>query len=291
MQVVYHLGLHCTDEDRLLRALLKNKGRLAEEGIAIPGPGRYRPVLREALKALRGAPASAEMQETMLDSIMDAEGMGRIVFSYDSFLCVPEKAVGEGRLYPMAGDKTRWFPALFPAADTAFAFAIRNPATFLPAVFARTEGLSFDAFLGAAAPEDLSWAAMVARVRAGSPEVPLTVWCDEDTPLIWPEVVAAVAGTARPEALAGLDDFLATLMSPEGLERLRAVRAELPPLAAVARRRLTAAFLERFARPEAVEVEFDLPGWTADLVEELTERYEEDVERIAGMDGVRFIAP
>lgn len=291
MQVVYHLGVHCTDEDRLLRALLKNKGRLAEEGIAIPGPGRYRPVLREALKALRGAPAPAEMQDTMLDSIMDAEGMGRVVFSYDSFLCVPEKAVGDGRLYPMAGDKTRWFPALFPAAATEFAFAIRNPATFVPAVFARTEGLSFEAFLGATAPEDLSWAAMVARVRAGSPEVPLTVWCDEDTPLIWPEVVAAVAGTARPEALSGLDDFLATLLAPEGIERLRAVRAALPPLAPAQRRRLTAAFLDNFARPEAVEVNLDLPGWTGELVEEMTTHYEEDVARIAGMEGVRFIAP
>lgn len=291
MQVVYHLGLHCTDEERLLRVLLKNKGRLAEEGIAIPGPGRYRPVLREALKALRGAPAPAEMQDTMLDSIMDGEGMERVVFSYDSFLCVPEKALGEGRLYPMAGDKTRWFPALFPAAETRFAFAVRNPATFVPALFQRTAGTSFEAFIGAAAPEGLSWAAMVARVRAGSPAVPLTVWCDEDTPLIWPEVVARVAGTARPEGLAGLDDFLATLLVPEGLERLRAVRAELPALTPALRRRLTAAFLDKFARPEAVEVELDLPGWTAELVDEMTARYEEDVARIADMDGVDFIAP
>lgn len=291
MRIVYHLGLHCTDEDRLLRVLLKNRGRLAGSGIVVPGPGRYRAVLREALKTLRGAPASLEMQETLLDSIMDEDAAARLVLSYDSFLCAPVRAIGQGRLYPMAGDKTRWFPALFPGAETEFAFAIRNPATFLPALFARTEGAGFDEFLGDTDPQGLSWAEMVARVRAGSPEVPLTIWCDEDTPLIWPEVVAAVAGLDGPEGLGGLDDFLATLLTEEGMERLRAVRAVLPPLDPPQRRRVTAAFLDKFARPDRLEMELDLPGWTEELVEALTARYEADIDAIAAMDGVRFIAP
>ncbi len=291
MRIVYHLGMHCTDEERLLRVLLKNRGRLAEEGIVVPGPGRYRPVLREALKALRGAPASPAMQETMLDSIMDEDAAARLVLSYDSFLCAPVRAIGQGRLYPMAGDKTRWFPALFPEAETEFAFAIRNPATFLPALFARTEGASFEAFLADTDPRALSWAEMVARLRAALPGVPLTVWCDEDTPLIWPEVVAAVAGTARPEALVGLDDFLATLLTEEGMERLRAVRAALPPLDAGQRRRVTAAFLDKFGRSDRFEMEVDLPGWSDALMNSLSARYEADVATIARMEGVRFLAP
>ena len=27
MEIVYHLGAHCTDEERLLRCLLKNRGQ------------------------------------------------------------------------------------------------------------------------------------------------------------------------------------------------------------------------------------------------------------------------
>ncbi len=38
MEIVYHLGAHCTDEDRLLRCLLKNRGILAQQGIIVPGP-------------------------------------------------------------------------------------------------------------------------------------------------------------------------------------------------------------------------------------------------------------
>jgi hypothetical protein len=291
MQIVYHLGLHCTDEDRLLRVLLKNRGRLAAEGIVVPAPGRYRPVLREALKALRGAQASREMQETLLDSIMDEDAAARLVLSYDSFLCAPVRAVGQGRLYPMAGEKGRWFPALFPGAETEFALAIRNPATFLPALHVRTGGISLDELLADSDPLALSWAEMVGRLHAGCPDVPLTVWCDEDTPLIWPEVTAAVAGTARPDELTGLDDFLATLLTDEGMERLRAVRAVLPPLGPHHRRRVTAAFLDRFARPGGMDMELDLPGWTEDLVAAMTARYEADVAAIARMEGVRFIAP
>lgn len=291
MHVVFHLGLHCTDDERLLRCLLRNRGLLGQEGIVVPAPGRYRPVLREALKALRGARASPEMQETMLDSIMDEDEARRLVLSYDSFLCVPEKAVGQGRLYPMAGDKTRWFPALFPEATCEFAFAIRNPATFLPALIARTQGMRPEELLADSDPRALSWAELVGRVRAGSPDVPVTVWCDEDTPLIWPEVVAAVAGTATPGALEGLDDFLAGLMTEEGMERMRAFLATLPALTVEQRRRVTAAFLDKFLRPGAAEVELDLPGWTEALVAELTARYEADIAAIAGMEGVRLIAP
>ena len=36
MRIVYHLGAHCTDEDRLVRCLLKNRAVLAEAGIAVP---------------------------------------------------------------------------------------------------------------------------------------------------------------------------------------------------------------------------------------------------------------
>ena len=47
MRIVYHLGAHCTDEDRLVRCLLKNRATLAEQGIVVPAPTRYRKLLRE----------------------------------------------------------------------------------------------------------------------------------------------------------------------------------------------------------------------------------------------------
>ena len=56
------------------------------------------------------------------------------------------------------------------------------------------------------------------------------------------------------------------------------------------RRRVCAAFLDKYARDDAVEEELDLPGWTEELVEELTEDYDDDIARIQHMPGVNLIA-
>ena len=50
-------------------------------------------------------------------------------------------------------------------------------------------------------------------------------------------------------------------------------------------------FLEKFGRPEEVAFEISVPGWTAELVEDLTRSYLEDVERIARIPGVRLVEP
>ena len=54
MRIVYHLGAHCTDDERLLRCLLKNRGALAEQGIVVPSPTRYRTLLRDTAVHLQG---------------------------------------------------------------------------------------------------------------------------------------------------------------------------------------------------------------------------------------------
>jgi hypothetical protein len=66
--------------------------------------------------------------------------------------------------------------------------------------------------------------------------------------------------------------------------------AEHPPQSVQQRRRVVSAFLEKFSRPETVNYEIDKPGWTDELVERLTDRYDADVERIRAMPGVTFLS-
>ena len=114
MQVAYHLGVQSTDEERLLKCLLKNKGALAAEGIHVPGPGKYRTLLREAMVSLRGAPASPEMQKSLLDAVLDDNQAERLVFSNQSFISAPAKVLEHGRLYARAGEKTQWLSQVLP---------------------------------------------------------------------------------------------------------------------------------------------------------------------------------
>ena len=57
------------------------------------------------------------------------------------------------------------------------------------------------------------------------------------------------------------------------------------------KRRVIAAFLDKFAREDMIVEELDLPGWTDAMVNELTEIYDDDVFEISRIPGVNFIAP
>lgn len=289
MQIVYHLGVHATDEDRIIKTLLKNRAALALDGIVIPWPRHYRPILRELLARLNGAHASPDLQDALLDALMTEDRPRRVVFAGENLLGLPQNVLGGGRLYPGAAGAAVALRNLFADQPVAFTFAIRNPATFLPTLFARAQPSALTDFLAGSDPERLRWSDMIAQLRAALPDCPLTVWCDEDAPVLWPVILQAITGHAEDRQLEHLDDLLAPLLSEQGLADMRAFLAERPPASESHRRRAVASFLEKFARPEAMEVEIDMPGWTEDTVAAMTEAYDADMGRIGRMEGVRLL--
>ena len=290
MDVVYHIGAHCTDDGELRTALVRNRDRLAAEGIVVPYAARYRTVLRDAINSLQGAPASPEMQETLLDAITEHDRIGRLVLSNENFISGGNRALGAGQFYPVAYEKAQGFRSLFPDAGCEFHVAIRNPAAFLPALYGRLRDVDYDQFIAGTDPLALRWSDFVVRLRDATPDARVVVWCDEDAPLIWPEVLRTVAGVGPEVELAGSTGRLAAMMSAPGLRKLEDYLAANPPETVEQRRRITAAFLDKYALDDALEEELDLPGWTYDYVEAITEAYEEDAAEIAHLDGITFIA-
>lgn len=290
MRIVYHLGAHFTDEERLLKCLLKNREVLSQYGVVVPGPKRYRNLLRDTAIQLKGSAASRDTQALILDKIMEEDVADRMVMSWDSFLSLAPWAL-DGTLYPAAGDRVRAFSQIFPEIEAEFHLSIRNPATFLPALFEKLPNKTYEDFIGKTDIFDLHWSDVIERILAQNPGTPLTIWCDEDTPLIWPEVLRIVAGLPDDAALEGENDLLASLMSGEGMSRMQTYLQSHPPASVMQRRKVVSAFLDKFALPERIETTIEMPGWTNELVEELTTTYEQDVHRIANMPGVTFIAP
>jgi len=289
MQIVFHLGAHDTDEDRLVRCLLKNKGKLAEEGIVVPGPSRYRTLLRDTINSLRGGVASDEAQAVILDAVMEDDSAKRLILSNEQFLCLPDKVLGGGKLYPLAGRRIASLANLFPQHPVEFHIGIRNPATFLPAVFARLPKVPYDTFAAGSDLTALRWSETIARIADARPDTPLTVWCNEDTPLIWPEVIAAVAQHDPATELDGLLDLPSEIMSPDGEKWMQTYLANHRPQNPQQYRRIVTAFLAKFSQPDKTEVELEMPGWTAALVEDMSEIYEADVATISAMPNVNFI--
>ncbi|MFE3838984.1 hypothetical protein [Pseudogemmobacter sonorensis] len=289
MRIVYHLGAHCTDEERLIRCLLKNRSALAEQGIAVPAPTRYRRLLRDTAVQLKGAAASVETQTMVLEQIMDEDDADRLILSWDSFLAFPQWAL-RGQLYGFAGERIRAFTQIFPAIGAEFHLAIRNPATFLPALFERQKGKSYEEFIEGADPLQIRWSDVVRQIVTQNPGVPLTIWADEDTPLIWDEVLQEVSGHDDGFALEETDELLSLIMSPEGFARMRRYTDDHPPANLAQRRRIVTAFLEKFGRPDQLSLRFDLPGWTPALVDSITEGYYRDIETIRNLPGVAFLS-
>ncbi len=295
MRIVYHLGAHCTDDERLLRCLLKNRGTLAEQGIVVPGPTKYRTLLRDTAVALKGQPASLDTQALVLEQIMEEDAAERLILSWDSFLSYPPWAL-DLTLYPTAAERIRAFSQIFPQIEAEFHLALRNPATFLPALFDKQKNhkggsKTFAEFLKGLDPYDIRWSNLVERVLRVNPDVPLVIWCDEDTPLIWPEVLQAVSGHTPGTVLEDAHELLTQIMSAEGLKRMQAYLASHPVTSPEMRRKVVSAFLDKFAVPDRINVEVEVPGWTADTIATMSQIYEQDVARIARMPGVRLIAP
>ena len=290
MQVVFHMGAPCTDDDRLIRSLLKNREPLAKQGIAVPTPALYRDVLKDTLRALDGAPAPAELQRNILTSAKIPEGTERIIFSDPRMVSINRLVVIGAQIWPMIDRVSRSLRNLFPTAEVEFMLGMRDPATLIPALFRGSRFRQFQEFTEDMQPHALAWSEMLARMRVAVPDCPVSAWCNEDTPLIWPAVLREVADVDQLVPMQGGYDVIQTIMSPEGFKRMQTYIETHPPQTEVQHRRVMAAFLDKYALEDELDVEIDLPGWSDDMVEELSARYEEDVYDIDRMSGVTLIS-
>lgn len=291
MQVILHTGVECTDDDRLLKSLLHNKDRLHASGVAVPGPGKYRKLLRDTMNAMAKAPPGDDAREVLLDEILDGDVADTVILSNSQFFGTWRTALVDGEFYNLAPERIAYMRQLFPNDQLEIFMAIRNPATFLPAMFEKSDVDDFSDFLKDTDPYSLCWSRTLTRMRQMAPDIPITVWCNEDTPLIWTEILREITATDESVRLKGAYDLLGAIMSREGLRRLRHYLNENRDITGVQRRRVIAAFLDKFALEDEIEEELDLPGWTNELIEDLTDIYDEDVLEIRRIPGINVITP
>ncbi|MDJ0826887.1 MAG: hypothetical protein QNJ16_15425 [Rhodobacter sp.] len=287
---VYHLGVHCTDENRLIHSLMRNGSDLQKYKIIVPRPKRYRAKIGDVTKKYRGDPMLEGDQKDLFDAILMGYPAERVILSHDNFLCMPGKAFEFNRLYAKAHYRSTWLRYLFPENPCEFFLAIRNPATYIPAAL-RQEGVpGYDSFIRQTDLKQIRWRDVVEAIQDNNPGCPITVWCNEDTPLIWPTILREISEADPEMEFAGEFDLLQQIMQPDGFDRMLAYLRTHKPQNEIQRRRVFAAFLDKFAKEEEIEEDIDLPGWTPELVDEITAIYEDDVYQIERMSGVNFIA-
>lgn len=291
MQIAFHIGANCTDEDRLLKSTLRNADLLLQHNVAVPGPSKYRKLLREAIESVADGPPADDARDVLLDAIVEDDNITRILLSNDNFITIPRRIFDHSVFYHQAEKKVRGLLQLFPQDEVSLFLGLRHPASFLQETAARAEVASLAQYLGVLKPLEVKWSDVIRRIKRAAPETPLFVWCNEDTPIIWEELIRLFAGVSADVPITGQFDILSVIVSPAGMQDLTARIAGIAIDDIEARQHIIADVLDTHALPDLVEEAISLPELDEALVAAMTDAYEADLDIIAGMEGVDLILP
>lgn len=291
VEIALHLGAPFTDEDQITWSLRGDTQTLVDHQIMLRRPKQYRQLISKCLADHQGREASIETQDQLLTSIIRKQQVKRLILSNSKFLGSPSWMLSGGAFYQKAGANVAALRGLFSQHPSSLFLALRNPAPLISAAFAAQNSRSFAEFKGDTRFQDIRWSRVVAEIQAANPDCPLTVWCHEDTPIIWRKVLQHVTGLDADTKFAGELNILKKIISPDGTVRLEKYLESHPQLTLLQREQVFAIFLEKFVVEDEVEEVIDLPGWTDHIVTDMTQIYEQDIQRIMNMPGVTFIAP
>ncbi|MBT8154221.1 hypothetical protein KMP13_09990 [Epibacterium ulvae] len=290
MQVNIHCGAHATEEDRLMKSLLRNKEIFVKTRTAVPGPGKYRELIKGCMAAMEdGRPADTQGQ-ALWDAILDGEDTDRVILSNPHFWGSQRMALSDNQLYPHAEQRVSYLKQLFAQDDLHLHLSLRSPVGFVPALLENANHQRKRELRRDNDPIHIHWSELLLRLRRNFPEIPITVWCYEDLPMIWAQVIRHMGGIEPGARINGGMDLLSAIMSKEGMQRLRAYMHQHQELNEEQKQRVTLAFLDKYALDDEVEEELDMPDWTDSIIEEASDAYDRDLELIDQLDGVTLIS-
>lgn len=288
--IVYHIGAPFTDKDQLVWSLRKDTDLLEENGILLRRPKAFRPQIAKLIQQLGGADASEEEQKALLFAIVRDQPISRLILSDAAFMGDAGAMLENDGFFGDIGPRIRHLRQVFPQAPGEIFLCIRNPALLVPEAFKAYKGGDYDDFVGNADLLALRWSEVIDRIQMANPSCPITVWCHEDTPIIWPKVLSKVTDIKTPVRFAGELDVICSIMSEAGGARLKAYLEARPQFSEKQRRSIAAIFLEKFVLEDALEEEIDLPALTDDVVDQMSDAYDDDISVIEEMPGVTFLS-
>ncbi len=291
MQLVFHTGAHATDERLLLKCLTSNKEMLQKHGVILPRLGHYRPVFRKAFDTIGSEAPPNSVKNDLLEAMLEGNQADRVVLSHVQFFGTHSAAIGNGRFYPLAGPRMAFLTSTFSDDQVEWFMGLRNPGSFIPKILMALPEKQRAEIIADTDLSTLSWADMVTQVREMAPSVKITLWCNEDTPLIWGEILCAMGGLKPGTPIRDEFSLLASLLSDSGKQELLALVRQNPgPMTPELTEQIADTYA-RHAQEDMLEEELGLPDWTEDVVEAFSELYSQDIAQIEAMPGVHFIKP
>ncbi|ARO13951.1 hypothetical protein BVG79_00599 [Ketogulonicigenium robustum] len=292
MQIAFFAGLNATDDEKVLRSLMRNDEGLAKHGIRAPAMRHYRRSLREIVESrLSGQDVTTLGYLVTNQFAKETPNLQRIALSNPAFLAAPRHMFADGIALPEAGARLQVLQAIFPDDEIEVFVALRNPASFVNTMMQALGDTDVRGYLGGYDIMGLRWSQVLRRLKDSVPSIKLTVWANEDSALVWGTIIRAILGIADNDPIFGDFDLLSDLLLPEGQGLLRQRLRQDVPVGHAARVALAADLLPQYEDPTLTWDSIDLTGWSERAVEGMTLTYEEDLDVIAEMEDITFIRP
>ncbi len=291
MQVVIHAGVAFSDNDCLIETLLANADGLQQQRIVPLDLAQGRQFVKVASDAMAGGANPLEVQGQLECVLPDRTACDRVIVSSDKAFGPRRTAILDGQFYPLAGERTAFVDRILNDEQIELFFGVMNPATFISKTLMSLPEDRRKAVLDNTDISCLSWLNMIEDLRDQAPDVQLTLWANEDTPLIWGDILRALAGLPEDATVLHEYAFLASLLTDTGRAELAQLVHQIGRKDRDMLRNSLAHLFDEHADPAQIEEELELPGWNADLVGAFSEIYEQDLAKIRSMPGVRVLQP
>ena len=193
MQLAILAGVHTTSFSLLQQCVELNSRQYLRNGTFVTKYSGYKHYLSDALDQQLEESGGVEFDWTaILGSETSVRYKYRTIISSEGFFGAPRLAARGARFYHRASDRVGALVQFVPDADIELIVLVRNPATFLPALFDKTSVATFKRFIGDADPREYSWYKMFSELSENYKNINFSVFCYEELPLIWGELLRAI---------------------------------------------------------------------------------------------------
>lgn len=292
MRVNLHIGMHFTRTARLVKAMRENEKVNANHGVISPPVKSYRTKINAELARLDGLPPTRDESRALVSQIMGEGDVRSAILIDEAWSGKIETAFADEMLYSNAGENVRRVVELFQTEDVRLSMALINPATYIAGVLSVKRAVGQARwFVRNVDPASISWKTTVDRLLAEVTDIPVTLWAEEDTPLVWARILRNLGELPQDTEIRAPYAALREVLTPEGMTLFKTFIEKFPPKSPQTEERAIMAFLDKYSAAPVYDPEDGLEGWDAEALATITERYEADIATLAEHPRVTLIQP
>ena len=290
MDLRLHIGAHRTATRHLRAMLAANAALLEAEGVRVlPAEAAERAFAR-AIRDLREGQPIDKVNAALMAALIGESEPRRIVIVDPNISGSLLRPMGKEYFYPRVSITLQRIVNVLDGLPMRVFCALRNPATFIPSCYAAQQRhhpeISYEQFLGETNLPGLRWSDYLHRTQLKDGALGITAYRFEDYPKIWRNVVQALTGIRNREALVGAPDPVDPGLSLRGALLMHDYLADRPAADRAAFDKVQAAFARKFPSGAG---HVDPLLWPEELVQGMTENYDDDWYYIERMDNLQAL--